>query len=64
MEPHKNPYPQPWEKKLNRFQKTVMLRCIRYDKAVPAIQDEVEGNSMCLYKLLKNLHTSPLYLLS
>lgn len=48
MEPHKNPYPQPWEKQLNRFQKTVMLRCIRYDKAVPAIQDEVEGKSMYL----------------
>lgn len=43
MDPHKNPYPQPWEKSLNSFQKIVLLRCIRYDKVVPAIQDEVEG---------------------
>ncbi|XP_054282731.1 dynein axonemal heavy chain 7-like [Macrosteles quadrilineatus] len=42
VEPHKNPYPDPWEKKLNRFQKIIMLRCVRYDKVVPAIQDEVE----------------------
>ncbi|KAG8243033.1 Dynein heavy chain 7, axonemal [Homalodisca vitripennis] len=44
MEPHKNPYPEPWEKKLNSFQKIVLLRCIRFDKVVPAIQDEVEAH--------------------
>lgn len=42
VEPHLQKYPEPWESKLNTFQKIIILRCLRYDKVVPAIQKLVE----------------------
>lgn len=42
-EPHDFPLPEPWEKNLSQFQKTLVLRCIRFDKVIPAIQKFVLG---------------------
>lgn len=33
--------PEPWNTKLNKFQKLLVLRCFRSDKLVPAVQDYV-----------------------
>ncbi|XP_060516742.1 dynein axonemal heavy chain 7 [Cylas formicarius] len=43
-EPQKRPLPSPWEKKLSSLQKLLVLRCIRYDKIIPAVQDFVRGH--------------------
>lgn len=43
VDPHLHKYPVPWETKLNTFQKIIILRCLRYDKVIPAIQNLVEG---------------------
>ncbi|KAF7280376.1 hypothetical protein GWI33_006107 [Rhynchophorus ferrugineus] len=40
-EPQKKTLPSPWDKKLDSLQKLLILRCIRFDKIVPAIQDFV-----------------------
>ncbi|CAH1130366.1 unnamed protein product [Ceutorhynchus assimilis] len=40
-EPQKVPLPSPWLEKLNSLQKLLVLRCIRFDKIVPAVQDFV-----------------------
>ena len=40
--PHLVPLPDPFEKDLSKFQKLLVLRCIRPDKMVPSIQDFVK----------------------
>ncbi|ERL86097.1 hypothetical protein D910_03511 [Dendroctonus ponderosae] len=40
-EPQKLPLPSPWNEKLSSLQKLLVLRCIRFDKIVPAVQDFV-----------------------
>ncbi|XP_031352178.1 dynein heavy chain 7, axonemal-like isoform X1 [Photinus pyralis] len=42
-EPHMFPLPNPWDTKLSQFQALLVLRCIRPDKIVPAIQKFVEA---------------------
>ncbi|XP_056634815.1 dynein axonemal heavy chain 7 [Diorhabda sublineata] len=43
-EPHKLPLPSPWNTKLNDLQTLLVLRCIRYDKIVPSVQNFVTGH--------------------
>jgi dynein heavy chain len=40
-EPHNEPIPGDWNNKLSRFQKLLVLRCIRPDKMTPGSQDFV-----------------------
>lgn len=42
--PESFPLPEPYEKKLSQFQKLLVLRCLRSDKVVPAVQIFVTGN--------------------
>ncbi|CAF4763844.1 unnamed protein product [Pieris macdunnoughi] len=39
--PHKLPYPKPLDTQLDPFQKLLVLKCLRPDKVVPALQDYV-----------------------
>ncbi|XP_045521817.1 dynein axonemal heavy chain 1-like [Pieris brassicae] len=39
--PHKLPYPKPLDSQLDPFQKLLVLKCLRPDKVVPALQDYV-----------------------
>lgn len=50
-EPQKQPLPSPWDTKLNSLQKLLVLRCIRFDKIVPAVQDFVTGNQSNLLQI-------------
>uniref|UniRef100_T1J5R6 Uncharacterized protein n=1 Tax=Strigamia maritima TaxID=126957 RepID=T1J5R6_STRMM len=43
-EPQMEPLPEPWETKLSRFQKILILRAIRPDKVTNAFQDYVAAN--------------------
>lgn len=40
-QPQSADIPEPWNTKLNKFQKLLVLRCFRSDKLVPAVQDYV-----------------------
>lgn len=40
-EPHQENLPYPWQTTLNRFQKILLLRCLRSDKVTNAMQDFV-----------------------
>ena len=42
-QPHLEPLPGQWDKKLSVFQKILVLRCIRTDKCMPAILNYVSG---------------------
>ena len=42
-EPHTLNFPEPFDK-VQGIGKLVLLRCIRYDKIIPAIQDFIERN--------------------
>lgn len=44
-EPQTYPLPEPWDDNLSCFQKTLVLRCIRNDKVIPAIQIFVAGKN-------------------
>ena len=37
--PQTDPYPDPWQSKLNNFQKIIILKAIRPDKVVPAVSN-------------------------
>jgi len=44
VSPESDPLPAPWESKLNQLQKLLVLRCLRPDKCVPAIQLYVQAH--------------------
>ncbi|XP_050432703.1 dynein axonemal heavy chain 7-like isoform X2 [Adelges cooleyi] len=44
-EPHLAEFPEPWESQLSYFQKCIILRIIRYDKIVPAVQYFIANKS-------------------
>ncbi|GAB1605521.1 dynein axonemal heavy chain 1-like isoform X5 [Argonauta hians] len=44
IEPHREEYPPDWEEKLNKFQKMLILKCLRPDKVTNAMQDFVAEN--------------------
>jgi dynein heavy chain len=39
--PHQETFPEPWASQLDSFQKVLVMRCIRYDKIAPMMQDFV-----------------------
>lgn len=42
--PHTDPLPEPWNSKLNDFQKMIVLKAIRSDKIIPAVEKWIEHN--------------------
>ncbi|VVC27190.1 Hypothetical protein CINCED_3A023641 [Cinara cedri] len=46
LEPHLTPFPDPWDKHLNYFQKCLVLRLLRYDKILPSIQHFIAYESL------------------
>ena len=42
--PETEPMPAPWERNLSQFEKLLVLRCLRPDKCVTAIQNFVEAH--------------------
>ncbi|GBP05920.1 Dynein heavy chain 7, axonemal [Eumeta japonica] len=44
-DPQDNPLPAPWDTKLSAFEKLMVLRCLRLDMMVPAVQLFVENTS-------------------
>lgn len=54
LEPHLATFPDPWDKKLNYFQKCLILRLLRYDKIIPAIQHFV--SCKFIYTIAYNDH--------
>jgi dynein heavy chain, axonemal len=50
--PQSEPLPEPWNTNLSLFQKLVVLRCLRSDKLVPAIQNFVLGMNVKKTSLL------------
>jgi dynein heavy chain len=43
-EPHREPIPEPWGSRLDAFQKLLVMRCVRYDKMAPMLQDFVAAS--------------------
>ncbi|XP_049887204.1 dynein axonemal heavy chain 7-like [Pectinophora gossypiella] len=41
-DPHNQPLPAPWGNKLSKFEKLMVLRCMRLDMMVPAVQNFIE----------------------
>ncbi|XP_026815944.1 dynein heavy chain 7, axonemal-like [Rhopalosiphum maidis] len=52
LEPHLETFPDPWDKHLNYFQKCLILRLLRYDKIIPAIQHFVANESVLDHKFI------------
>ncbi len=52
--PHKEALPEPWNTKLNLFQKLLVLRCFRPDKMVAAIQVRRKRERFCLILASQN----------
>lgn len=44
--------PAPWNEKLTRFQKMVLLRCFRPDKLVPMVTHFVEGFDLIVLEFI------------
>ena len=42
--PHREKFPGPWDAGLDAFQKLLIVRCIRFDKMAPMLQDYVAAN--------------------
>ncbi|KAL4464296.1 hypothetical protein ABPG72_011341 [Tetrahymena utriculariae] len=42
--PHLDPLPEPWNSNLNDFQKIILLKAIRSDKIIPAVEKWIEHN--------------------
>lgn len=45
LEPHLETFPAPWNENLNYFRKCLVLRLLRYDKIIPALQHFVARES-------------------
>ena len=43
-DPHREPIPEPWNSKLDSFQRIIVLKCLRPDKVTNAMQDFVAEN--------------------
>ncbi|EDQ91509.1 uncharacterized protein MONBRDRAFT_15298, partial [Monosiga brevicollis MX1] len=43
-EPHKEDFPEPWATRLDAFQKILVMRCLRFDKLAPMMQDYVANH--------------------
>ncbi|XP_026811506.1 dynein heavy chain 7, axonemal-like [Rhopalosiphum maidis] len=52
-EPHLINFPEPWNTDLNYFQKCIILRIIRYDKILPAIQYFISNKSILESKFIE-----------
>lgn len=48
-EPHLTPLPKPWDNDLGSLEKMLVLRCIRPDKIVPAVQNFVLGKNANIF---------------
>uniref|UniRef100_A0A1B6DUZ5 Dynein heavy chain region D6 P-loop domain-containing protein n=2 Tax=Clastoptera arizonana TaxID=38151 RepID=A0A1B6DUZ5_9HEMI len=44
LEPHREELPSPWDQRLNKFQKMMILKCLRPDKVTNSMQDFLTDN--------------------
>ncbi|VVC38387.1 Dynein heavy chain, domain-2,Dynein heavy chain domain,Dynein heavy chain, P-loop containing D4 domain,P- [Cinara cedri] len=51
--PYFTAFPEPWDKKLNYFQKCLLIRIIRYDKILPAVKHFIANESILEKKFIE-----------